>query len=544
MKPLNRRVLDTFIALLAPFLAAGPALAEDAPPDDGSALKPRLVVLIVVDQMRADFLERFREDFGEGGLKRFLNEGAVFTNAHFSNGVTKTGSGHATISTGANPCVHSIASNEWYTPDLKNDVYCVGGRSPQHLKADTLGDRFKAHNEASMVISASIKDRAAILMGGMQADLAFWWDDAAGTFVTGRFYTHFSPGWLREFNETRPADKWFGKNWELLLPEAAYAKSRADDVEYEKGTSVGLGNAFPHPLRGKSETPDKRFYETITVTPFGNDLLLEAVAAMMNAYPLGRDDVPDLLCIGFSSNDECGHVYGPYSREVQDITVRLDRQLAAFFASLDERVGAGRWVAALTSDHGAGPIPEYAVEQGWGGGRYKKDVILEPAESAVRRVTGIEEKEAKLVGHMTPWLYLNEPLLKERGQDVGKVATAVAEALAGVEVVERAIPFTALGSDDPLAKMAAAAYVAGRSGHVYVHMKKFWITGGAAATHGSAHDYDTHVPVCFYGPGVKAGTHAEAADPIDIVPTLCRLLGIDPPKTSTGKVLGDAIARE
>lgn len=534
------RMAACIIVCCSVLSAAGPARAEDAPP-----AKPKLVVVIVVDQMRADYLERFKDDFGDGGFRRFLNDGAVFTHANFSHGVTKTGSSHAVISSGANPAVNGIASNEWYTPDLKDVVYCVAGKSPQLLKVETLGNAFKDNTDRSgMVISGSLKDRAAILMGGPRADLAFWWDEKNGVFQTSQFYTHMVPYWIRKFGGTRPADQWFDKSWELLLPESAYAKDRADDVEYEKGKAFGIGNAFPHPMRGKSEKPDRRFYDTVTITPYGNDLLIAAVQAMLDAYPLGRDDVPDLLCISFSSNDECGHVFGPYSREVHDITVRLDRQLAGFFAYLDERCGKGRWVAVLTSDHGAGPIPEYAIAQGWGGGRYKKEAILEPAEAAVRRVTGIEDKDAKLAGYMTPWIYLNVPLLKEGGHDVGKVAAAVAEAVSGLEFVERAIPFTAFDSDDSISKMAAQAYVLGRSGQVYVHVKDYWITGRKATTHGTAHEYDTHVPLCFYGTGIKAGVHAEPADPIDIVPTICKLLGFTPPKTATGKVLGDALVRE
>jgi len=546
---------------LAALLAASSAWSAHA---QTLPAQPGLVVIVVVDQFCADFLDRFAEGFGKGGFARLTSEGARYVNAHFSHGVTVTAPGHACISTGANPRIHGIAANAWVpagSDRMHSAVHdpthrAIGSprapeknRSPANLLMPTLGDQMKLRWAGrSLVVSVSLKDRSAVLLGGKQADGAFWWDSSCGAFLTSTYYFGEPPSWLLELNRQKPADQYLGRTWDLLLPRSAYAANPPDDRPFERGGDL-LGNTFPHRLGRSGDHSDQAFYQALASTPYGNELLLKLVARVLKAYPLGGDEVPDLLCVGLTSNDACGHLFGPYSWEVQDMTLRSDRQLAELFELLDQQVGKGRWLVAVTSDHGVAPIPEFAVQQRLGGGRFSAEAVCQAVRDVLDSLASSAATQPAHACRFTlPWLHLDAGRLASRGVGVTRAAEAVAETLSALPFVERAYPFTLLESltpatDDPVLRMARQAYYPGRSGHVYVHVKPYFQPDEEAANHGTAYSYDTHVPLLLYGPGIAPGVHFVPADPIDIVPTLCALLGLEPPPGTTGRVLVECLSR-
>src|SRR5262245_57662149 len=343
---------------------------------------PRLAVLLVFDQMRGDYLTRWQELFGDAGFRRLQREGVWFPNCHYPYAFTVTGAGHASLLTGCTPAVHGIVGNDWYDRDAGQTVNCVGssryeqvpaagalgafigkkskgGVSPERLLVPSLGDGLKeATNGKARVVALSLKDRSAVLPGGRRPDACYWFDTSTGTFVTSSYYCDRVHSWVEAYNWDRLADRWFGHDWTRLKPSLEYDRySGPDDVAAE-GTGVAQGRIFPHPLTGGLKGPGGAYYEALTMSPFGNDLLLGLVKRVVEAEALGQRDTADLLCISFSSNDLIGHNWGPDSHEVLDVTLRSDLIVAELLTFLDERIGKGNYLLALTADHGICPLPE------------------------------------------------------------------------------------------------------------------------------------------------------------------------------------------
>ena len=352
--------------------------------------RPKLVVLVVFDQMRGDYITRWADLFGPDGFERMKKGGVWFSECRVPYACTSTGPGHASLSTGAPPSVHGIVENEWYDRKSGANVYCCQptrlydlvpplppevqkadakkpsrgsalGYSPERLLAQTVGDALQeATNGKGRVFSLSIKDRTAVLMGGQKPTGAYCFDTRDGKFHTGAYYGRDAVHpWVAEFNNAKPADAWFEQKWERLRPDLDYAKySGPDDVPAEAPGFNGQGRVFPHPFKGALAAPAKPYYEAVEASPAGNEMLLALTQKVIAAEKLGRGNVPDLLCVSFSSNDLLGHQYGPDSQEVMDITLRSDRTVAALLKFLDAEVGAGRYVMVVTADHGVCPLPE------------------------------------------------------------------------------------------------------------------------------------------------------------------------------------------
>ena len=563
-------------------LACG--IGEDPPQP-----KCKLAVVIVIDQLCADYLTRFGDLFGDGGFRLFTKRGAWFKNCHYENGVTKTGPGHASIATGANPAVHGITGNDWYerVDGKLKAALCVGdgdskivglpagvsyaGASPHRLLADTLADRLKAASPKSRVLSCSLKDTAANLVAGKSTDGVYWWHTGGGAMITSEFYAKVMPGWARSFNEQRSVDRFFGQRWVRLADPAEYdRRCRRDDFSYEWGRYYSESNDFPHTF-GKAgvEKPNSAYYRALYASPFGNDVLLDFARRGIEAMDLGRRGVTDLLLVSLSSNDIVGHAYGPLSHEVMDVTLRTDRQLASFFKYLDERVGLENCVIALTGDHGAGMVPEYAEEKKLGGGRLNETMVAGAINDVLVAAVGAPDGgESYVAGIAMPWVYLDQKMLKDQDVSTDRLRTllkklakdqAAYEAFFVADDIRRDDFVTSpmchgsvsRASDQPHTADTAVAqlcgrvkncYFEGRSGDVYVHVAKNWYAGGLAAGHGSAHAYNTHVPLLLFGRGIKPGKHDTAAAPTDIAPTLARLLGIPKPTKTTGRVLTEALA--
>ncbi len=514
----------------------------------------RLVVGIVIDQFRYDYLTRFEDQFGEGGFKRLLTGGAVFRNANYIHTPTYTACGHATFMTGATPAMNGIVGNEWYDRESGRRVTSVsdgavkllGGRegatgmSPAKLIGSTIGDELKLVTAGhSKVIGVSFKDRSAILPAGKKPNGAYWFDSNTGNLVSSTYYFNDLPEWVKTFNSRLRPDRFFGKRWDRLLPESAYQRSTADEMPYEK---FAAGNKFPYTINGGEEGPGPRFYNRFEYTPFANDYLVDFAKAAIENEKLGADDATDLLTISFSANDLVGHMYGPYSHEAQDITLRTDRTLAELFNYLDQKIGLDRVIIAMTADHGVAPVPEYSQQFALGG-RIEPKSVTEAVENALDKSFGDEKW---ILAFNNGNLYFDESVierLKVTVEDVERVAsqavlkvTGVAECFTRSQILSGRLPQTMI------ARSVANGFYAPRNGNlVVVPQPFFFVAEGVTTTHGTPYIYDTHVPVIFYGAGVVSGSFYMACSPADIAPTLATLLKIEIPSNSVGRILSEAI---
>lgn len=518
--------------------------------------KVKLVVGIVIDQFRYDYLQRFGDQFGEGGFRRFLENGAVFDNANYIHTPTYTACGHATFMTGAPPALTGIVGNDWFDRNLGKTVTSVsddqgtykslGGRedlraaAPHKLLTDTLGDelRLATQNQAK-VIGISYKDRSAILPAGKRPNGAYWFDTNTGNFISSTYYFTDLPEWMKKFNREQHCNKYFGTKWERLLPETAYQRSAPDNASYEKKSSYGF--TFPYTLNGGDTKPGPRFYAQFDASPFANEQLAALAKAAIEKEALGADDITDLLTVSFSANDLVGHTYGPYSQEVQDITLRTDRVLADFFNYLDKKVGLNNVIITLTADHGVAPVPEQVKELGYGG-RLEAKAITEAIQTALNARFGEEKWVQSFVNGN---VYLDETILEKRKLNAKEVEALartaimklpnIAECLTRSQISEGAIP------QSMIARSVNYGFYAARNGNLVIVPQPFFFFGESSlTTHGSPYSYDTHVPVLFYGAGIKAGYYHNDSSPADIAPTLASLLKLQPPSSAIGKILQEA----
>jgi predicted AlkP superfamily pyrophosphatase or phosphodiesterase len=536
----------------AALAAAGPASAQTG----ATGARPRLVVAIAVDQLRADYLERFRRFFGGGGFNLFLQRGASLASARFEHASTSTCPGHAVMLTGSYGSVNGIIANDWYDAAAAREVYCAAdttvrllgsdgeGRSPRHLRNSTIGDLLRiASGGRSRVVTVSQKDRSAIMLGGHLADAAYWMEDTL--VVTSTYYRTDLPRWVRDFNAGGRISRYAGKQWERLLPAAAYAMVGPDDVATE-ADEAGTGRTFPHPIGGGPALGEE-FVEAFEVTPFGNDVVADFAMQAVAREGLGRDTVPDLLGLSFSANDRVGHAYGPDSHEVMDVTIRLDRTLARLFAYLDRTVGLGNVVMVLTADHGVAPLPEVfaALHPGASPRRFHPAVVDTVVESALRARYGAAPAPGWVVYHDQPQLYLNLGALRAKRvavEDAERVAQAavrmvpgVHEALTSAELARARAQGSRVGE--------ALSFYPGRSGNIYYVMAPYILADDepTGTGHGTPWAYDQQVPVLFYGSRIVPGVRRSPATVADIAPTLSALLGLTAPGGSQGRVLAEIL---
>lgn len=534
-----------------------------AQPKKTAPLKIKLVLGIVVDQFRYDYLMRFEDQFGAGGFKRFLQGGAVFSNAHYPYTPTVTACGHAVFMSGSAPNESGIIANEWWdraagkkiTSVVDANTKLLGGKvgegaSPRRLLSSTIGDQLKlTTNGQAKVIGISLKDRAAILPAGHRANGAYWYDDTTGKIVSSTYYFDDLPTWVKKFNQDNCADKYFGRKWEKLLPEAAYARSLPDDSPFEKWP---YGKTFPHTITGGEAKPGSKFFKQFEATPFANDMLVNLAKAAMENEQLGQDDVTDVLTVSFSANDILGHYLGPNSPEAQDITLRTDRQLAEFLAYVDKKVGLQNTVIAFTADHGVAPVPEHAQSLGLGG-RVEAKEVTEAINNALNKRFG-EEKWLSLFTYGN--VFLDHAALARRQASHTEAQHIVSEAvkpLQGIaEVFTRADIMAGRLPRTRVANSVALGFYAERNGDVVAVPKPFWVfeedrtnskSAPSATTHGTPYSYDTHVPVIFYGAGIKAGVFTTPSSPLDIAATLAAVLKIEPPSNCVGQVLMEALKK-
>jgi predicted AlkP superfamily pyrophosphatase or phosphodiesterase len=536
------------------------------PPGAGSTAPanrpaPKLVLFMVVDGFPQEQLLKYYDNYTQRGFRLLLDEGAWYSNNHYSHATTYTGVGHATLLSCAHPYKHGVVGNDWIDKKTKKRIYSTedarykylgeetpehAGTSPFNIKVTTVGDELIYANGRSKVIAISGKDRSAIGLAG-QLGTAYMHSPTTGRFITSDYYMRDYPDWWKKFYETKPQDKYFGQTWTLLLPEPNYARS-ADDGPPWVTNYKGLGTKFPHAVSGGASKPDKAYYDAMLWTPYGDNLTLDFVKAAIEGEDLGRNpsNVPDILAISWTSHDYVNHLFGPESRQSQDQTVRLDRVFAELFAYLDQRIGLQNIVISLSADHGFMNIPEYSSSRRLDAGRIDPDKMIAETNSALGRRFG----EGKYVTTWwNPTLYLDYELIEQRKLDRVAVENAVQAFLRSYPGVEAVYTRTQLELGQlPNTKLSKQVYLAWHqqiSGDIVVMNKPNWYLfarpKGYASTHGSPWAYDTNVPLAMYGRSwIKPGKYGDS-ETVDLARTLAHILNVRPPNGCEGSVLTEAL---
>lgn len=536
-------------ALLAAAVVAAPALlfSQSAP------ASPRLLVIVVVDQMRSEYLDRYAAQWTDG-FKRLRAEGAVFTRAFYPYLNTVTCTGHATIATGAYPYAHGVIMNEWFVRSLGARRACTDdprvtsvpyqtpaekiGHSAERLRTPTLGDRLRARSAGSRVVTLSMKPRSTVMLAGHGGTAVTWFGDS-NTWATSTAYAQAPVAPVKTFLDAHPVTAARDLVWDRLRPMADYRGQ--DDVSTER-PPAGRGRTFPHPLAGLPGTAPERFFDLWERSPYADDYLADMASALVHSLQLGQRDSVDYLGVSFSALDYVGHDFGPDSHEVQDTLFRLDRTLGRLLAMLDREVGRGGYALGLSADHGVAEIPEARVAAGLPGGRVLNAEVAQVAEAAMQAAHG----GGPHVAHVEYTnLYLT-PEARTRAAENPAFLAPLIEAVAAMPGVAQVFRGPDLAhrrtSDDALERAAALSYHPDESGDIVVALQPYWIgTGTSATTHGSSREYDQHVPVVFLGAPFKAGRYDTLASPADIVPTLATLIGL-PAADVDGHVRREAIA--
>jgi predicted AlkP superfamily pyrophosphatase or phosphodiesterase len=539
-----------FIALVSIVAAS---LAAKAQSTDG---KPRLVVGIVVDQMRNDYLQRYEDLYGSGGFKRMMNDGFYCANHHFSYVPTSTGPGHASVYTGTTPSVHGIVANNWYDPRTREDMYCAqdksvktvgadnadGQMSPVNLQTTTITDELRLFwNFKSKVIGISIKDRGAILPVG-RTGTAYWY--SKGSFISSSWYMNELPQWVVNFNKQNYPGKYIKTGWSLLLEPERYSASLPDDSPYEKKFAGEEKPVFPKNLKKLTEENGPDF--VIKSTPYGNTLVFDFAKAAINAEGLGKDAITDFLAISFSTPDYMGHAAGIRAVEIQDMYLRLDAELAEFFSYLDKEVGVGQYSVFLTADHGAAEVPNYALDNKLPAGYIDEKgmkVLLDSMLTEIHPLGGslLDRVEESC-------LFFNKENLKESGLDYTELCENIARRVRNLDGIYNAYTGESViwsgGSDEfPHKQLNRGIYPPVAPDVIWVHLSGYISYGPVGTTHGSPWRYDTHIPLLMYGNGIEKGSTYRETNIRDIAPTFSMLLGIPLPSGSTGQVVHEAISK-
>ena len=537
--------------------------------------RPKLVVVIVVDQMRADYVDRFRERW-RGGLRRLVDQGAWLRNAAYPFAATETCPAHATVSTGVFPATHGIVANAWWDRQTSARVTCTAdssvrtvaldrsaasGDSAVHLNAPSFAGQLRAAVSGSRVVAISLKARSAIMLAGPRADVVLWQDEGTGELLTSSAYGAALPSFASRFVRAHPLAADFSKVWNLAAPAANYSGGRtgAGSTWSPPGSSVlgeapppGWTTSFPHPLSAGEQSPGRVFFQRWRTSPFADAYLGRLAAAAVDEMKLGSGSGSgvDYLGIAFSATDYIGHAFGPDSREIEDNLLVLDQTIGALLEKFDRTVGAGQYVVAFTGDHGVAPIPEQAQLQGRDAGRVDPRSVVARVERVLAQRLGAGRHVAQLIG---PNLYFAPGVASRLDADPSLWRDLQRAALAepGVErLLRRAAPSPSSPANalTPANLNGGLDLFPGRSGDAWIGLKPNWIfsartaTGRAGGTtHGTAHDYDQRVPIILFGAGIKPGHYTNSATPADIAPTLAALFRIRIARTD-GRILAEALA--
>lgn len=524
--------MKRMLAITLAVLASSAPMIADAQLAKPVQKRPKLIVAIAVDQFRYDYTTRFRDRY-TAGLSRMLSEGAVYVDAHQDHYPTVTATGHATYLTGSVPATSGIIGNEWYdrksgktitsvedaeTKLLGVDAQTIGS-SPHNLIVSTLGDELKiADRGASKVIGISMKDRASILPSGRMANAAYWLDNATGSVVTSTWYMNQLPEWVKQFNAEKPALKSLGAKWFALGQPTTGS-----------------------PLMTLPSEAGKPYFSQWEETPFANDMLEDFAERVMRNEQLGQHAQTDILTVSFSANDHLGHAVGPDAPEVEDMSVRTDITIGHLIdAAVKQAGGRENVVVILTADHGVAPVPEVNQKRNMPGGRLDKDQYINTVKAALQAKFG----EGKwVIATQESGFYLNDELIEQKKLKHSAVEDEVAATVMKLPYVARAYTRTQLlrpqVSGSQIDEYMQRAFYPQRGPDVLVALKPYYLFGKSGTSHGSPYDYDSHVPLVFWGGGIKAGVYTQTVGVSDIAPTLAAILHIQAPSGNVGHVLSE-----
>ena len=514
--------------------------------------KPRLVVGIVVDQMRFEYLTRFQDRYGEGGFLRMINEGFNCKNNHFNYVPTYTGPGHASVFTGTTPKYHGIISNTWYDKETKSSVYCAGDTtmisvgtesnagkmSPHRMKTTTFADENRLFTQLKgKSIGISVKDRGAILPAGHTANAAYWYHGMdEGKFISSSFYMNALPDWVEQFNEGKNVEKYL-KTWDTYYDISTYVESGSDLNNFEGGFNGKETATFPYDLKALSEFNGG--LDILRTTPFGNSIVTDFAIAAIEGEDLGADQITDVLTVSYSSTDYIGHNFGVNSKEIQDTYIRLDKELERLFNELDNRVGIGNYTVFLTADHGAVNVPAYLKSLKIPAG------YVSSAQTRARFINFLKETYGtdELVENVSNnQVFLDREKIKELKLNLHDVQDAIVNEIINYYFIDKAYTAYAMNNtaySEGIEKLLQNGFNQRRSGDViYVYDPAVISYSMTGSTHGSGLNYDTHVPLLFFGKGIKQGSTFKRTRIVDIAPTMSALLGISFPNGNTGMPLG------
>ncbi|MDX1956767.1 MAG: alkaline phosphatase PafA [Chitinophagaceae bacterium] len=535
--------LVSLLSLLSSFsLFAQPAPAPS---------RPKLVVGIVVDQMRWDFLYRYAERYGTGGFRRMLGEGFTCDNTNIPYAQTVTAAGHTCAYTGSVPAIHGIMGNEWYDKALGRDVYCtedksvkvIGGadkaepQSPRNLWATTICDELRlATNFRGKTIGVAIKDRGGILPAGHSANAAYWYDSRSGNWVTSTYYMKTLPAWVDKFNNRKITDSFYKLNWNTLYPITSYVQSDKDDMPYEGKYGHESKPVFPHELASQIG----KNYGLISATPYGNTMTLDFARKAIESEAMGADNITDILAVSLSSPDYVGHQFGPNSIEIEDTYLRLDRDLAAFFAYLDLKVGKGQYTVFLTADHAVAHVPGF------------DQANKLPGTSMASTTSDLQKKLTEKFGinnlildAANYQLYLNDKAIDSADADRDDIKEFIIHYLMQQEGILYAFDNEEINEANlptEVKEMFLKGYNAKRGGDIQMILKPGNFYGGkTGTTHGSWYPYDSHIPLVWMGWGIKKGRSTNQYYMTDIAPTLAALLRIQMPSGAIGKPISEVM---
>jgi predicted AlkP superfamily pyrophosphatase or phosphodiesterase len=513
--------------------------------------KPRLIVGIVVDQMRNDYIQRFWSRFGNGGFKRLVNEGYYFRNTHYNYIPTYTGPGHCSIYTGTTPRTHGIIGNEWYVKKNNTAAYCTwdtlvktvgstsknGLASPKNQLSSTIGDELKMTSPRSKVFAVALKDRSAIFPAGHAANGALWFDDVSGGFISSTWYMNDLPVWVKEFNSQNLTKTYLEKGWEPLYPIATYTGSLADDNNYESAQGKEKP-VFPYDYKSFL---NKNSFGIIKGTPYGNSITKDLAIACIISEQLGKDDEADLLSISFSSPDIVAHSYGPHAIEVEDIYLRLDKDLEELFNILDKEVGKNNYSVFLTADHGAADVPSQLMDNKIPAGYMNEKKLAKNIKEFFRTNYGDTLLLANLSNEQ---VFINESKLYEMKLDKEEVERRLCRFLIGINGIAEAYSSSLLKEDTfdkhDYRTLLQNGYNHKLSGNVAFIYQPGWMDySEKGTTHGTGYNYDTHVPLMFFGNGIKKGENFSYVTITQIAPSVSELLKINQPNSTTAEPLND-----
>ena len=516
-----------------------------------SLQRPKLVVGIVIDQMRWDFLYRYYNRYADdGGFKRLINQGFSCENTLVPYAPTVTACGHASIYTGSVPSINGITGNFWWDYSLNKSVYCTedstvktvgsntnaGAESPKNLLTTTIGDELRlATNFEGKVVGIALKDRASILPAGRSANSAYWFDSKAGVWITSDYYVKTIPDWAQKFDSKKMIDSFYNSGWNTLYPLNTYKQSTADENTYEGKPFGNSAKGFPYNLKSNAGNN----YNIVLATPFGNTLTAEFAKQAIINEQLGADAITDLLAVSFSSPDYIGHSFGPNSVEQEDDYLRLDKDLGDLLNFLDNRIGKDQYIVFLSADHGVAHVPAFAKDHNIPSGSIDFAAISDKMEAGLKEKFGQDNLILDIANYQVS---LNLALIAASSLKINDIKTWIINYLSKQPGIDRIIDmddFNKVPLNAKVKEMLANGYYPARSGQIQMVAQPQWIEGfgNGGTTHGVWNPYDSHIPLLWYGWGIKQGKTNRESYMTDIAPTLAALLHIQMPSGTVGKVI-------